>query len=106
MLELILFRGLQGVGGGGLLVLAQTIIGDVVSPRERGRYQGLFGAVFGVSSIAGPLVGGFIVDHFSWHWVFYINVPIGVVSLLVTALALPVTSIPRRARIDWPGQPC
>jgi EmrB/QacA subfamily drug resistance transporter len=103
MLELILFRGLQGVGGGGLLVLAQTIIGDVVSPRERGRYQGLFGAVFGVSSIAGPLVGGFIVDHFSWHWVFYINVPIGVVSLLLTALALPVTSIPRRARIDWPG---
>jgi MFS family permease len=103
MLELILFRGLQGVGGGGLLVLAQTVIGDVVSPRERGRYQGLFGAVFGVSSIAGPLVGGFLVDHFSWHWVFYINLPIGFVSLLVTALALPATSIPRRARIDWPG---
>jgi EmrB/QacA subfamily drug resistance transporter len=103
MLELILFRGLQGVGGGGLLVLGQTVIGDVVSPRERGRYQGLFGAVFGVSSIAGPLVGGFLVDNFSWHWVFYINLPIGLVSLLVTALALPATSIPRRARIDWPG---
>jgi MFS family permease len=93
----------QGIGGGGLLVLAQTIIGDIVSPRERGRYKGLFGAVFGVSSIAGPLVGGFIVDNFSWHWVFYVNLPMGLLSLGVTALALPTTSSPRRARVDWAG---
>src|ERR1700738_1245229 len=103
MLELIVFRALQGIGGGGVLVLAQTIIGDIVSPRERGRYQGLFGAVFGVSSIAGPLVGGFLVDNFSWHWVFYVNLPIGLLSLGVTVLALPTTSSPRRARVDWPG---
>lgn len=89
MLELIVFRALQGIGGGWLAVIAQTIIGDIVSPRERGRYQGLFGAVFGVSSIAGPLVAGFLVDNFSWHWVFYVNLPIGQPSPGDTALALP-----------------
>ena len=73
--ELIAFRTLQGLGGGGLIVLAQAIIGDVVSPRDRGRYQGIFGAVFGVSSVAGPLIGGFLVDNASWRWIFYVNVP-------------------------------
>ena len=73
--ELIAFRTLQGLGGGGLIVLAQAIIGDVVSPRDRGRYQGIFGAVFGVSSVAGPLIGGFLVDNASWRWIFYVNLP-------------------------------
>jgi len=103
MVELILFRALQGFGGGGLMVLAQAIIGDVVSPRERGKYQGIFGAVFGVASVVGPFVGGFLVDNLSWRWVFYVNLPLGLVSLLVTSLVLPVTSLPRRARIDWQG---
>ena len=79
--QLIAFRAIQGIGGGGLMVGAQTIIADVVSPRERGRYQGYFGAVFGVTSIAGPLIGGFFTDHLSWRWVFYVNLPLGVLSL-------------------------
>ncbi|PFG44445.1 EmrB/QacA subfamily drug resistance transporter [Isoptericola jiangsuensis] len=101
--QLIGWRALQGVGGGGLMVLSQAIIGDVVSPRERGRYQGLFGAVFGVSSVAGPLLGGFFVDNLSWQWVFYINVPIGVVALVVVASVLPRITPGTRPRIDYGG---
>ncbi|MHB8296921.1 MAG: MDR family MFS transporter [Acidimicrobiales bacterium] len=89
MLQLIAFRAVQGIGAGGLIVGAQAIVGDVVSPRERGRYQGLFGAVFGVASVIGPLIGGFIVQDLSWRWVFYVNLPIGAVALVVTAVVLP-----------------
>ncbi|WP_416210247.1 MFS transporter, partial [Frankia sp. Cr1] len=83
MLQLIIFRGVQGIGAGGLISLALAIIGDVISPRERGRYQGYFGAVFGAASILGPLIGGFLVDQASWRWVFYINIPLGVITLIV-----------------------
>ena len=101
--ELIAFRTLQGLGGGGLIVLAQAIIGDIVSPRDRGRYQGVIGAVFGVSSVAGPLLGGFLVDNASWRWIFYVNIPIGIVALAVIAVALLVPEQRRHARIDVLG---
>ena len=103
MFELIAFRGLQGVGGGGLLSLAFAIIGDVIPPRERGRYQGYFGAVFGVSSVVGPLAGGFAVDNLSWRYIFYVNLPLGIVALIVTnrVLRLPVRK--REVKIDWLG---
>ncbi|MGH7641675.1 MAG: MDR family MFS transporter, partial [Candidatus Dormibacteria bacterium] len=89
MFELIGFRALQGLGAGGLMVGAQAIIGDVVPPRDRGKYQGIFGGVFGLSSVAGPLLGGFFVQNLSWHWIFYINIPVGAVALVVTTGALP-----------------
>lgn len=98
MTQLIAFRAIQGIGGGGLMVGAQTIIADVVSPRERGRYQGYFGAVFRLTSVAGPLIGGFFVDTLSWRWVFYINLPLGLLALFVTAtvLKLPVSRVPHK----------
>lgn len=103
MFELIAFRGLQGIGGGGLISLVFAIIGDVIPPRQRGRYQGYFGAVFGVSSVVGPLAGGFAVDSLSWRYIFYINLPLGIVALIVTnrVLKLPVRT--RQVRIDWWG---
>lgn len=87
--ELIAFRALQGLGGGGLMVSAQAAIGDVVPPRERGRYTGLFGAVFGLASIAGPLLGGFLTSDFSWRWIFYVNLPLGILAFFVLAATLP-----------------
>ncbi|MFI6534873.1 MFS transporter [Nonomuraea sp. NPDC050547] len=101
--QLILFRSLQGLGGGGLMVLAQAIVGDVVPARERGRYQGFFGAVFAVSSIVGPLLGGLFVDHLSWHWVFYINLPVGAVALFVIIAVLPGHESRTSHKIDYAG---
>ncbi|MEW2163852.1 MDR family MFS transporter [Streptomyces sp. NPDC007084] len=101
--ELIAFRALQGLGGGGLMVLSMAIVGDLVPPRERGKYQGLFGAVFGATSVLGPLLGGLFTEHLSWRWVFYVNLPVGVVALGVIAAVLHVPKKSARHVIDYLG---
>ncbi|MFI6599117.1 MFS transporter [Nonomuraea sp. NPDC050536] len=101
--QLIAFRSLQGLGGGGLMVLAQAIVGDVVSARDRGKYQGWFGGVFAVSSVIGPLLGGLFVDHLSWHWVFYINLPLGAIALVVIVAVLPGDDTRTTHKIDYAG---
>jgi EmrB/QacA subfamily drug resistance transporter len=103
MEELIGFRAIQGLGAGGLMALAFAIIGDVIPPRERGRYQGYFGAVFGVSSVAGPLLGGWLTDGPGWHWIFWLNIPIGLVALVITSYALKMPRIHQKATVDWAG---
>lgn len=103
MEELIGFRAIQGLGAGGLMALAFAIIGDVIPPRERGRYQGYFGAVFGVSSVAGPLLGGWLTDGPGWHWIFWLNIPIGLVALVITSYALKMPRIHQNAKVDWAG---
>jgi len=103
MVQLIVFRALEGIGGGGLIVITISVIGDLIAPRERGRYQGFFGAVFGVATIVGPLVGGFFVDHLSWRWIFYINLPTGILAMAVIAAVLPAGSRRRRHAIDYAG---
>jgi EmrB/QacA subfamily drug resistance transporter len=103
MTELIAFRAIQGLGGGGLIVSAQAAIGDVVAPAQRGKYMGFFGAVFGVSSVAGPLIGGFFTTHISWRFIFYVNLPLGAIALVVLAATLPSVREHRRHTIDYAG---
>jgi EmrB/QacA subfamily drug resistance transporter len=101
--QLIAFRAIQGLGAGGLMALAIAIVGDVVSPRERGRYQGYIGAAFAVASVAGPLLGGFLVDHLSWRWAFYVNLPVGIAALLVTSVALDLPFRRNGHSVDYRG---
>ncbi|WP_432042487.1 MDR family MFS transporter [Streptomyces cadmiisoli] len=103
MSQLIAFRGLQGLGGGGLLVLSMAMVGDLVPPRDRGRYQGLFGTVFGSASVLGPLLGGLFTEHLSWRWVFYINLPVGIAALVVIATVLHLPRTSTRHVIDYLG---
>src|SRR5262245_59128606 len=104
MTALVLARGFQGLGGGGLMALAQTIIADIVSPRERGRYQGYIGAVFAVSSVGGPVLGGFLTEHIDWSLIFWINLPLGLIALGMTSSVLRrVPFHPRKHRLDVIG---
>jgi EmrB/QacA subfamily drug resistance transporter len=101
--QLVLARGLQGVGGGGLIVTATAAVGDLVPPRERGRYQGIFGAVFGIATIVGPPLGGLLVDHLSWRWIFYINLPTGAFALLLVGTVLRSRTPQQQRTIDYLG---
>ncbi|MDQ3694735.1 MAG: MFS transporter [Chloroflexota bacterium] len=103
MVQLIAFRALQGIGGGGLMAIALAVIGDVIPPRERGRYQGYFAAVFGISSVAGPLLGGWFTDTISWRWIFYINIPVGLAALVITSSVLNMPFHRRQHTIDFLG---
>ncbi len=103
MVELVVFRAVQGLGAGGLFPLALAMVGTIVPPRDRGRYQGLIGPVFAAASIIGPLVGGFIVDNLSWRWIFYVNLPVGGIALVVILATMPGRPARREHSIDWLG---
>lgn len=103
MTQLVLMRALQGLGGGGLLVVSMAAIADVVPPARRGRYQGLFGGVFGLATVLGPLIGGFIVQHASWRWIFYINLPLGLLALVIIGVVFSATTKRTRHQIDYLG---
>src|SRR5438105_3636905 len=103
MTQLVIYRAVQGIGAGGLFPLSLAVIGNIVPPRDRGRWQGLIGAVFAAASIIGPAVGGFIVDNTTWRWVFLVNLPIGGLALLVIAVTMPRRAPQRRQLIDWLG---
>ena len=103
MTELIAFRALQGLGGGGLMVTTMAVVGDIISPRDRGRYQGYFGAVFGLATVIGPLLGGFLVDSLSWRWIFYVNLPLGAVAFVVIGAVLGANAEHVHHKIDYLG---
>src|SRR2546423_2905975 len=103
MVQLVVFRAIQGVGAGGLFPLTLAMVGMIVPPRDRGRYQGLIGSVFAAASIIGPLVGGFIVDNFSWRWIFYVNLPVGGLALAVILVTMPRRPYKQEHSIDWFG---
>jgi EmrB/QacA subfamily drug resistance transporter len=103
MAQLIVFRAIQGLGGGGLIVTSMAAVGDIISPRERGRYQGFFGAVFGLSTVLGPLIGGFFVEHLNWRWIFYINLPLGVLALAVISTVFTSPATRKSPSIDYWG---
>jgi EmrB/QacA subfamily drug resistance transporter len=103
MPELIMFRAVQGLGAGGLITLSQTVVGDLIAPRERGRYQGLFAGVFAACSVAGPLLGGMITEALSWHWIFYVNLPVGAAAMLLIGIGLKPRPNRVKHRIDYAG---
>src|SRR5579859_4814675 len=103
MTQLIIYRGIQGLGAGGMMPIALAIIGDLFSPAERGKWQGLFVAVFGLSSIVGPTLGGWITDNWGWRWVFYVNMPVGIIAILTAGFVLPKLVNKRKHIIDYLG---